>query len=64
MYICPDCYHESMVRTKKFYFCFSCGMKYKLTELRNCILCDELFFSLNDEIYCDNCKESLNEKNK
>ena len=39
-------------------------MKYKLTELRNCILCDELFFSLNDEIYCDNCKESLNEKNK
>lgn len=64
LYICPDCYHESMVRTKKFYFCFSCGMKYKLTELRNCILCDELFFSLNDEIYCDNCKESLNEKNK
>lgn len=39
MYTCLDCNIEGLVKTNNFYFCFNCGMKYNLDELKNCNSC-------------------------
>ncbi len=64
LYTCPDCDCESMIRTNDFYFCFNCGMKYKLNELRNCNSCGRLFYPFDDEFNCKDCIERLYDKNK
>lgn len=62
LYLCPDCGCESMVKTSNSYFCFNCGMKYKLDELRNCISCGRLFYPIEDEFDCRDCIERLYDK--
>ena len=62
MYTCLDCNIESLVKTNNFYFCFNCGMKYNLDELKNCNSCGKLFYTINDEFTCEACIERLNNK--
>lgn len=62
LYTCPDCDCESMVKTNNFYFCFNCGMKYKLNELRKCNSCGELFYPLDDRFDCIDCIKRLYDK--
>lgn len=62
LYICPDCGSESMVKANGSYFCFECGMKYNLDDLRECTSCGELFYPLDDECVCRDCMESLFEE--
>ena len=62
LYTCLDCNIESLVKTNNFYFCFNCGMKYNLDELKNCNSCGKLFYTINDEFACEACIERLNNK--
>ena len=64
LYKCPDCGCESMVKTNDGYFCFNCGMKYKLDDLRECTSCGELFYPFDDEIDCSECVKRLYEEDK
>lgn len=62
LYTCPDCGCESMVNTQESYFCFNCGMKYTLNDLRKCNSCGELFYPFEDVSVCESCIERLNNK--
>ena len=62
LYTCLECNIESLVKTNNFYFCFNCGMKYNLDELKNCNSCGKLFYTINDEFTCEACIERLNNK--
>lgn len=64
LYTCLDCNIESLVKTDNFYFCFNCGVKYNLDELKNCNSCGKckLFYPINDEFACEACIERLNNK--
>ena len=62
LYTCLECNIESLVKTDNIYFCFNCGMKYNLDELKNCNSCGKLFYTINDEFTCEACIERLNNK--
>jgi predicted RNA-binding Zn-ribbon protein involved in translation (DUF1610 family) len=57
LFTCPDCDTDSMVKTDSSYFCFSCGVKYQLNELKYCELCGKLFFPIDDDFICKDCMD-------
>lgn len=46
-----------MVKTDSSYFCFCCGTKYQLNEMKYCERCGELFFPIDDDFICKDCMD-------
>ena len=63
LFTCPDCDTDSMVKTDSSYFCFCCGTKYQLNELKYRERCGELFFPIDDDFICKDCMDGqINER--
>jgi hypothetical protein len=63
LFTCPDCDTDSMVKTDSSYFCFCCGTKYQLNEMKYCERCGELFFPIDDDFICKDCMDGqINER--
>lgn len=62
LYTCPDCDYESLVKTKDLYFCFNCGGRYEIDELRECSCCGRLFYPMDDGFDCGDCMKRIYEK--
>jgi len=57
-YDCPSCDANALVDTEEGFFCFGCGEKFDVGEIRNCDTCCEPYFpgSYEDfKLMCNNC---------